>query len=259
MSGKSVIDIFREIKRGYYGSRKNVFDAEHYFFRWYRPVSFYPTAVLIKHGVSANAVTGFGAICLLVAFAMLATGQLMLGALLYLFAYLIDFMDGNIARYAGHPTFFGKMIDGLVDSLTFLLFMALALGNARYGNPVFGASVELFLGVATAFGFLFRAYFYVRLTFILSQVPQGNVGSEGEASAGQGGVGSPAVTAARPLFLRYGKKFYFGLISGMPVLLVLAVLLRAVSVYLAVYFALFVLATLFEVVYGLVRVRRKDA
>lgn len=255
-----MIDIYREIESGYYGSKKNAFDAEHYFFRWYRPVSFFPSAVLIRYGVSANAVTGFGALCLLAAFFFLATGRLLPGALMYLFAYLVDFMDGNIARYTGHPTHFGKMIDGLVDSLTFLLFIALAFGNIGSGNPMFGASVELFLGVTTAFGFLFRSYFYIRLAFVFAK-DIGKPLSDGEKVATSRGEIIPGILAgsAKPSLVRYGKTAYFGMISGMPIFLVLAVLFNVISIYLAVYFMLFVFATLLEVVFGLVRVRRKDA
>ena len=55
------------------------------------------------------------------------------------------------------------------------------------------------------------------------------------------------------------KTAYFGMISGMPIFLVLAVLFNVISIYLAVYFMLFVFATLFQSRFGLVRVRRKDA
>ena len=58
---------------------------------------------------------------------------------------LVDFMDGNIAALHGPSNAFRQMIDGLVDSLTFLLFIALMFGKHRSGNPMFGASVELFL------------------------------------------------------------------------------------------------------------------
>lgn len=249
MSEKNTSVIYSELKAGYYGSKKSVFDAEHFFFRWYRPLSFFPSAVLIKYGVSANVVTAFGALCLLVAFANLALGQLLFGSLLYLFAYVVDFMDGNIARYAGRPTFFGKMIDGSVDSLTFLLFIALGLGNAAAGQSLLTPATELLLGVATGFAFLLRAYFYLRISFILAPAQTPNARSDDSGAftrQGRSGV------------LQKGKKIYFGIISGMPVLLLMAVLLNAVSIYLVGYFLLFSLATLFEVAYGLRRVWLAD-
>lgn len=250
MSEKSTSVIYSELKTGYYGSKKSEFDAEHFFFRWYRPLSFFPSAVLIRFGVSANVVTAFGALCLLAAFASLAMGQLLFGSLLYLFAYVIDFMDGNIARYAGRPTFFGKMIDGSVDSLTFLLFIALGLGNAANGPSLLTPASELFLGVATGFAFLLRAYFYLRISFILAPAQTSNARSSYDKGA--------FTRQGRSSVLQKGKKIYFGIISGMPVLLLMAVLLNAASIYLVGYFLLFSLATLFEVAYGLRRVWLAD-
>lgn len=249
MSEKSTSAIYSELKAGYYGSKKSEFDAEHFFFRWYRPLSFFPSAILIRHRVSANVVTAFGALCLLLAFANLALGQLLSGSLLYLFAYIVDFMDGNIARYSGRPTFFGKMIDGLVDSLTFLLFIALGLGNAAADQSLLTPATELSLGVATGFAFLLRAYFYLRISFIFAPAQTSKARSDDSAALTRQG---------RSGVLQKGKKIYFGIISGMPVLLLMAVLLKAVGIYLVGYFLLFSLATLFEVAYGLRRVWLAD-
>ena len=250
MSGKSTGEIYGELKASYYGSKKSAFDAEHFFFRWYRPISFFPSAILIRHGVSANVVTAFGALFLLIAFACLASGQLLLGSLLYLFAYVVDFMDGNVARHAARPTLFGKMIDGLVDSFTFLLFIALGFGNAAAGQSLLSPAAELALGIATGFAFLLRAYFYLRISFIL--LPQ-------EKSSAQPGSDVAMTVPGRSGMLQAGKRIYFGIISGMLVLLVLAALLGLVSAYLVGYFLLFTLATLFEVTYGLRRVWLEDA
>lgn len=244
MTAKRVLEIHRELVHAYYGSRKNEFDAEHFFFRWYRPVSFYPSAVLIRLGASANAVTCFGALCLLAAFALVAAGQLLPGALLYLFAYVVDFMDGNIARYAAKPTAFGKMIDGLVDSLTFLLFVALGYGNVAAGHNQLAPPLEIGLGVAGGFVFLLRTYFYLRVSLVL-------------AAPNSSGASGKAAKPSRGM-LQLGKRTYFGILSGMPVLLVLAAILNAVTVYLVAYVLVLTLATVFEVVYGLRRVWLSD-
>jgi phosphatidylglycerophosphate synthase len=244
-----VREIHCALKKDYRGSQKSSFDKENYFFRWYRSVSFLPTAILIRFGVSANTVTAWGAVCLLCAFGLLAKGMLLAGALLYLLAYLLDFIDGNIARYIGNPTYFGKMIDGLVDSLTFLLFIALGIGNISTGQSLLTPATEIFLGVATGFAFLLRTYFYLRISFILTSV---------QPAKAQSNHGVAFTRQARSSILQKGKKIHFGLISGMPVLLLLAVILNVVSVYLVGYFLLFSLVTIFEVVFGLRRVRIAD-
>lgn len=255
MSEKSTSVIYSELKASYCGSQKSAFDAENYFYRWYRPISFYPSAALIRLGISPNSVTAWGAVCLLTAFALLSMGRFQAGAFLYLLAYLIDFIDGNIARYIGKPTYFGRMIDGLVDSLTFLLFIALGFGNACYGNALLGASTEVALGLATAFVFLFRSYFYLRVSYIMNQPRvQGSVGLQSNQMVEE----SNAAISRRSGVIGYGKKIYFGLISGMPVFLVCAVALDAVSIYLGAYSLVFLLATSFEVAYGLKRVWLKD-
>ncbi len=255
MKPASVGEIYRDLRSSYRGSEKSAFDAENYFYRWYRPISFYPSAVLIRVGVSANAVTAWGASCLLTSFVVLASGLLQTGAWLYLLAYVIDFLDGNIARYAGRPSYFGKMIDGLVDSLTFLLFISLSVGNAHGGRPLLGANTEFLLGIATSFIFLFRSYFYLRVSYILCQ-PRGQrlvePPSETLTKAATESLGE------RSPLIRFGKKFYFGVISGMPVLLVLSAMFNAVSIFIGIFFLVFLLATFFEVAYGLRRVWLRD-
>jgi phosphatidylglycerophosphate synthase len=255
MKPKGVGDIYRELKSRYQGSEKCAFDSENYFYRWYRPLSFYPSAVLIRFGVSANVVTAWGAICLLASFAVLATGWLQAGAWLYLLAYLIDFLDGNIARYAGKSTYFGKMIDGLVDSLTFLLFIALGVGNSCGSGGLWDAGTEMTLSLSTAFIFLFRSYFYLRVSYILIQ-PRPQEAAEPPPRAAE--EGTVAAVRERSTMLRQGKKLYFGIISGMPVLLVVSAVFDAVGIYIGVYFLVFALATIFEVAYGLRRVWLRD-
>lgn len=248
-----VAEIYRELRANYAGSQKQQFDAEHYFFRFYRPLSFPLTAILIRLGASANAVTAVGCILLLLAAVLLATGQLLSGALLYLLAYVLDFVDGNIARYTGKPSLFGKMIDGLVDSATFLLFIALAMGNVAQGLQLFSPGTELLLGLMTAFGFLFRAYFHIRVAFVLAGAP-----APGQTNEGQSPAQTAPEAAPHPGVLQLGKKIHFGVISGMPVLLLAAVLSKLASLYLVLYFTVFVVLTAFEVSYWLMRIHARD-
>ena len=248
-SVSSIAELHRMLKAGYQGSEKSTFDAEYYFYRWYRPISLYPTALLLRFGVSANTVTVWGGLCLLSAFVLIAQGRMLAGAQLYLLAYILDFVDGNIARYVGKPNYFGKMIDGLVDSMTFLLFIALGAGNSTAGHALLDPSTEMALGVTTAFVFLLRSYFYLRVSYILVST----------RTHGIAVVRAAPVPQARCGILRRGKAIYFGIISAMPLLLLLAVLMEAVSLYLVGYCLVFSLATLFEVAYGLRRVWLKDA
>lgn len=253
-----IYEIYQELVTSYKHSQKRIFDSDFFFFRIYRPLSFPITAVFIRLGITANAVTAIGAVALIASMGLLASGALIEGALLYLLAYILDFVDGNIARYTKKPSYFGIMIDGLVDALTFLLFLALAFGNANYGFPLVGISTELFLGFACSFGFLFRAYYQIRSAFVLAK----NIGTSSisiSQNSQEATVGVSGLTLNKPhSFLRCGKWFYFALISSMPLSLVLAVLTQTVTIYLVGCFLLFVVATILEVIYGLFRIYTAD-
>lgn len=253
-----ISQIYQELITSYKNSQKRVFDSEFFFFRIYRPLSFPITAVFIRLGITANIVTTIGAVALIASMVLLASGALIEGALLYLAAYILDFVDGNIARYTRKPSYFGIMIDGLVDTLTFLLFLALAFGNAYHGSPLGSISTELFLGFACSFGFLFRAYYQIRSSFVLTK----NIGSPNVSipkKSQETTVLVSGLTLNKPnAFLRRGKWFYFALISSMPLSLVLAVWTQTVTIYLAVCFCLFVVATILEVIYGLFRIYNAD-
>jgi len=246
----SVAGYLVALKTQYRGGRKSKFDKENFCFRWYRPISFYPAAILLRLGVSANAVTVSGCLFLLCACALLAQGNLLSGALLYLAAYILDFVDGNIARFAGKSGDFGKTIDGLVDSLTFLIFIAIAIGNSAAGEAMLKFSTEMTLGLITAFVFLLRIHFYLRLSCVLALAT-----TRSQARV----MDSAAINSeGRSRILKWGKAWYFGLISAMPLLLVFAVILKAVSLYLVGYCLMFTFASALEVAYGLRRVWLQD-
>lgn len=66
-------------------------------------------------GVSPNALTVIGfLLTLLVAF-VLATGNLLLGGILLIFAALFDTLDGALARHSDQVTIFGAFLDSTMD------------------------------------------------------------------------------------------------------------------------------------------------
>ena len=221
----------------YRGSKKQEFDNEYVFFPVYRWTSFYPTALCIKAGLTANQITAIGCGVLLLAFLALSCGWLMTGALLYLLAYVLDFIDGNIARFTKSFSAFGKMIDGLVDSLTFLLFFALAHGLTVSGGGLFDPSTETLVGVSGAFIFLFRCYVQIRLTFV-----------RGSMDAASGQVAAPSSRGTR---FKLAKRGLLAVVSGMPLFLVLALLLDIGSIYNLFYAVFFGFLTVVELLYGL--------
>jgi phosphatidylglycerophosphate synthase len=103
----------------------------------YRPLSFGIAAVLIKLGVSANQVT-YARYCVILAECVSFTSGthpgMVAGSLCHVCHYLLDFVDGNIARYHGRPTRFGALLDGMADRLGYIL-PPLMIGIGLYRRP----------------------------------------------------------------------------------------------------------------------------
>lgn len=74
-------------------------------------------AVLARTGVAPNAITWFGVLVAAGAASLIATGHLLAGGLLMLFAGLCDILDGALARRTGRTTAFGAVLDSTLDRL----------------------------------------------------------------------------------------------------------------------------------------------
>jgi phosphatidylglycerophosphate synthase len=248
----TLVRIYGELRESYRSSRKREMDRQHWFYQIYRPLSFPLTALCIWFGASANFVTLLSLTALLAAIALFAIGYLLAGALVYCVAYLLDFVDGNIARYHGQSSYFGKFVDGLVDSLTFGLYIAIALGNTGAGRSLLGADIELPLGIGTAFGFLFNAYFQTRLMYLLCESGQLHIAPT--TTIAENG---PRKTGAQLLHLaKWGHR---AITSSMPIALLVAVIVDGLSMFLVVFFVIHVVLGLLEISYSLARLHRRLA
>lgn len=142
-----------------------------------RPISYYPTWLFLKLGVSANKVTFIGLLIGLVGCVFLAVGSYwaaIIGAILVNIRFLFDVIDGNVARYTDSCTKYGTYIDGMTTYIMAPL-MFIAIGIGLFNNPdhylnsfahfFFGMDIDrtiyLILGVLGAFisisGFLVTA------------------------------------------------------------------------------------------------------
>jgi len=70
---------------------------------------------LEQTGISPNALTLIGFALTLAVAGVLATGQLLLGGVLLIFAALFDTLDGALARLTGKVTIFGAFFDSTMD------------------------------------------------------------------------------------------------------------------------------------------------
>lgn len=74
-------------------------------------------SVMVRTGITPNALTVTGFLVSVVAGAVIAGEYLILGAGLMLFAGIFDMLDGSLARAKGQTTKFGGILDSTLDRL----------------------------------------------------------------------------------------------------------------------------------------------
>jgi phosphatidylglycerophosphate synthase len=126
--------------------------GNHWVVRLCRPLANLCTPFFYNAGFSADACTGLRAIASTAAVAALAAAGDFpwagwIACVLFYVGYLLDCIDGNVARLSERVTFFGKFIDGLGDLVYFVLAPT-AAGFAAF--RVTGSTALLLLGVAAS-------------------------------------------------------------------------------------------------------------
>lgn len=105
-----------------------------------RPISFYPAWLFIKLGISANKVSVIGIIFVVAGSVFLTFGNykaIILGAILLHISKLLDYADGNVARYTGQA---GSKQGFILEhfALTFEMGMiGICAGIGAFNNPGF--------------------------------------------------------------------------------------------------------------------------
>ena len=103
-------------------------------------------ARLHRLGASANQVSVAGFALNVVAAALVVTGDLVAAGALYLFAGLLDLLDGVLARTGGQPTRFGAFLDSTLDRASEgVVFAAIGYRFAIEGSAVDAGIVVLAL------------------------------------------------------------------------------------------------------------------
>ena len=151
-----------------------------------RPISFYPTWLFLKLGISANQTTYIGLIIGVIGCVFLAFGSYwaaIVGAVLTNIAYLFDVIDGNIARYTNSCSKYGHYIDGIATYIMVpLTFITVSIGVFNHPDTYLNSlahslleiningNIYLILGISgvllSAWGFLvtssLAAVFYLK-------------------------------------------------------------------------------------------------
>lgn len=107
------------------------------------------TAFLVGKPVSPNAVTLLSLAAGVGAAACYFRSMWLPGAVLFALSYVLDNVDGELARATGRGSTIGQYLDDLVDWLVHSLFF-LALGAGEASSS--GSDLWLWLGAAAAFG-----------------------------------------------------------------------------------------------------------
>ena len=131
------------------GGRKPVPDLEqlrqalhHRFERALAPLA----ALLHRLGASADQISVTGFVLNVAAAALVVTGDLVAAGALYLFAGLLDLLDGVLARTGGRPTRFGAFLDSTLDRASEgVVFAAIAYRFAAEGSALDASIVVLAL------------------------------------------------------------------------------------------------------------------
>ena len=103
-------------------------------------------ALLDRFGASANQVSVAGFVINVGAAALVVTGHLVPAGALYLFAGMLDLLDGVLARAGGKPTRFGAFLDSTLDRASEgVVFAAIGYRFAAEGSAVDAGIVVLAL------------------------------------------------------------------------------------------------------------------
>lgn len=116
-----------------------------------RPISFYPTWLFLKLGISANQTTYIGLIIGVIGCVFLAFGSYwaaIVGAVLINIGYLFDVVDGNVARYTNSCSKYGQYIDGMATYITVpLTFIAVGIGVFNHPDTYLNSLAHFLLGI----------------------------------------------------------------------------------------------------------------
>ena len=98
--------------------------------------------------INPNAVTVFSLLTGLLAALIFATGQYFWGGLLYEVAFLLDCIDGKVARMRGVSSQFGRFFDGFVNNVVYCAaLIGLAVSDLSNSWLVFGCMLGLLFHV----------------------------------------------------------------------------------------------------------------
>jgi phosphatidylglycerophosphate synthase len=120
---------------------------------------------------------------------------LVLGAALYYVGFLLDCVDGKLARWQGSGTLFGAWLDYIFDRLR-VLVCTLALMGGQYLRT--GQGVYLALGVVVVFLDMFRYLDSLHMEKVKAQMSENLRRATADVSVGDAAAGEASAADGRP-------------------------------------------------------------
>lgn len=128
-------------------------ESQHWYVILNRKLSIYITKLLLYTPLSANQVTLLQLLIIVLGCVFFISGQYLysvLGALLLFLSNLLDYVDGEVARYKGTSGVAGEYLDELVHSIEYaVIFPSISFGVYNNLQDIrifaFGFSASLFL------------------------------------------------------------------------------------------------------------------
>ena len=131
----------KEIRSNYQGHHKSEQDQNELMgYYVIRPLSFYPTAVFMNLGFTANQTTWISIVVLILGCLLFTIGSYfatVAGAVLLNVWVILDFVDGNIARYEQTSSRYGELLDALGAFVAHVAFFAAGIGFYFSGSNRF--------------------------------------------------------------------------------------------------------------------------
>jgi len=176
-----------DIRSGYSEAKRLSDKSDIWLYFVIRPISFHPTWLFVRLGISANKVTLVGLVIGIVGGVFLAFGSYwaaILGALLINVRFLFDVIDGNVARCTNSCTKYGHYLDAF-STYIMIVLMPITIGIGVYNHPdpylnylsnfLFGMNVNsniyLMLGISGALFSIFGELVTSSLSAVFSMKP----------------------------------------------------------------------------------------
>ena len=101
---------------------KYQYNKNSFFEYLFRYISLYATPFFILVRFSPNTVSLLSLFLGILSFFAMVVGDISISILFIFFSIIIDYTDGNLARYLSKTSFFGRFIDGVIDIVVITLF-----------------------------------------------------------------------------------------------------------------------------------------